>query len=250
VSGLRRVEEVMGTAISLHIADPLPVPELERLADRVFDWFHEVDRRFSTYKADSEVNRLQRGELDAAAGSPDLRDVLDACAELWRATGGYFDVYATGRLDPSGYVKGWSVQVASDLLVAAGAGNHCINAGGDVRVRGRPAPGEEWRTGIRHPWEAQEVCWVLAGTDLAIATSGTYERGFHVIDPYRGEAAKELRSVTVTGPDLGLADAYATAALAMGLPGVDWLAGLDGYESAVVTEDGRALRSARLPVAA
>jgi len=207
VSGLRRVEEVMGTAISLHIADPLPVPELERLADRVFDWFHEVDRRFSTYKADSEVNRLQRGELDAAAGSPDLRDVLDA----------------------------------------AGAGNHCINAGGDLRVRGRPAPGEEWRTGIRHPWEAQEVCWVLAGTDLAIATSGTYERGFHVIDPYRGEAAKELRSVTVVGPDLGRADAYATAALAMGRAGLDWLARLEGYESGVVTEDGRAFRSAGLP---
>jgi thiamine biosynthesis lipoprotein len=239
----------MGTAISLHITDPLPVPVLERLAGEVFDWFHEVDRRFSTYKPDSEVNRLQRGELDAASGSPDLRAVLETCAELWRATDGYFDVYATGRLDPSGYVKGWSVQVASDLLVAAGAGSHCINAGGDVRVRGRPAPGEEWRIGIRHPWEAQEVCWVISGTDLAIATSGTYERGFHVIDPYRGEPAKELRSVTVVGPDLGRADAYATAALAMGLPGLDWLARLDGYESGVVTEDGRAFRSPGLPTA-
>src|SRR5204862_7494962 len=105
----------MGTAIVLDLADRAPAETLTRAADRVFDWFHEVDRRFSTYKADSEVNRLQRGELDAAAGSPDLRDVLDACAELWRATGGYFDVYATGRLDPSGHVKGWSVQVASDL---------------------------------------------------------------------------------------------------------------------------------------
>jgi len=103
---------------------------------------------------------------------------------------------------------------------------------------------------IRHPWEADRLCWVLTGTDLAVATSGTYERGYHVVDPRRGTPATELRSVTVTGPDLGLADAYATAALAMGLPGVDWLARLDGYESAVVTEDGRALRSARLPVAA
>jgi thiamine biosynthesis lipoprotein len=238
VTGLRRVEEVMGTAISLHVTDPLPVPVLEELADRVFAWFHEVDRRFSTYKPDSEVNRVQRGELDAASGSADLRDVLDVCAELWRATDGYFDVYATGRLDPSGY-----------LLVAAGAGSHFINAGGDVRVRGRPAPEEEWRVGIRHPWEAQEVCWVIRGTDLAIATSGTYERGFHVIDPYRGEPAKELRSVTVTGPDLGRADAYATAALAMGMPGLDWLARLEGYESGVVTEDGRAFRSAGLPTA-
>jgi len=246
---MRRVEQVMGTAVSLDIADPLPVPELERLADGVFAWLHEVDRRFSTYKEDSEVNRVQRGELDPAAGSPDLRKVLDACAELWRATDGYFDAYATGRLDPSGYVKGWSVQVASDRLLAAGAGNHCLNAGGDVRVRGRPAPGEEWRVGIRHPWEALAVCWVITGTDLAVATSGTYERGFHVVDPYRGVPATALRSVTVVGADLGLADAYATAALAMGLPGLAWLARLDGYESGVVTEAGEAYRSPGLPVA-
>ncbi len=246
-AGLRRVEEVMGTAISLHIADPLPAATLQKLADAAFAWFHEVDHRFSTYKADSEVNRVQRGELDAAAGSADLRSVLDACAQLWRATNGYFDVYATGRLDPSGYVKGWSVQVASDRLAAAGAGNHVINAGGDVCVRGRPAPGEQWRTGIRHPWEAHQLCWVLAGSDLAIATSGTYERGTHVIDPYRGQPATALRSVTVVGPDLGDADAYATAALAMGLAGLEWLATLDGYESGVVTEDRRAFRSAGFP---
>jgi thiamine biosynthesis lipoprotein len=247
MTGLRRVQEVMGTAVSLLIADPLPGPELDRLADGVFAWLHEVDRRFSTYKEDSEVNRVQRGELDVRDASPDLRAVLDACADLWRATDGYFDVYATGRLDPSGYVKGWSVQVASDRLAAAGAGNHCLNAGGDVCTRGGPAPGEPWRTGIRHPWEADRVCWVLAGTDLAIATSGTYERGFHVIDPYRGEPARELRSVTVVGPDLGVADAYATAALAMGRPGLDWLARLDGYASGVVTQDGRAYRSPGLP---
>jgi thiamine biosynthesis lipoprotein len=239
----------MGTAVSLELADALPAPELDRLAGAVFAWLHEVDRRFSTYQEDSEVNRVQRGELDPAAGSADLRAVLDACAGLWRDTGGYFDAYATGRLDPSGYVKGWSVQVASDRLLAAGSANHCLNAGGDVRLRGRPAPGREWRVGIRHPWEPRRVCWVIAGTDLAVATSGTYERGYHVVDPYRGEPATALRSVTVVGPDLGRADGYATAALAMGRAGLDWLARLDGYESGVVTAGGEAYRSAGLPVA-
>ena len=146
-------------------------------------------------------------------------------------------------------MKGWSVQVASDRLAAAGAGNHCLNAGGDVVIRGRPAPGREWRVGIRHPWDPLAVCWVVSGTDLAVATSGTYERGYHVIDPYRGQPATALRSVTVVGKDLGIADAYATAALAMGLPGLDWLARLDGYESGAVTEDGAAYRSAGFPVA-
>ncbi|MEK8109860.1 FAD:protein FMN transferase [Micromonospora sp. M12] len=67
--------------------------------------------------------------------------MLETCADLWGATDGFFDAYATGRLDPSGFVKGWAAQVASDRLLAAGAGNHCVNAGGDVRVRACRRPG-------------------------------------------------------------------------------------------------------------
>jgi len=245
--GLHRVEHVMGTAVSLDLADPLPEATLNRHADEVFTWLHQVDRRFSTYRSDSELNRLDRRELSIDDCSADLRAVLDECADLWRSTDGWFDIYATKRLDPSGYVKGWAVQVASDRMVEAGVANHCINAGGDVRVQGRPASGDEWRIGVRHPWQPQHTCWVLAGTDLAIATSGTYERGHHVIDPRTGAPARQLRSVTVVGKDLGLADAYATAALAMGLPGLDWLARISGHESAVVTEDGQCFRSEGLP---
>lgn len=238
----------MGTAISLDIAGSVDPALAGELADATFAWFREVDERFSTYKDGSEVNRLDRGELTVDACSPDMRFVLCETARMWDETGGYFDVYATGRLDPSGYVKGWSVQVASDRLAAAGAGNHCINAGGDVRLRGNPAPGQPWRVGIQHPFDPAKVAWVLAADDLAIATSGTYERGLHVIDPLRGEPARALCSVTVTGTDLGTADAYATAAVAMGKKGLDWLAGLEGYESAAVSADGVAFRSDGLPV--
>jgi thiamine biosynthesis lipoprotein len=202
-----------------------------------------VDELFSTYKPDSEVSRLRRGDLRLDEAAPQVRTVVERCADLWRATDGYFDVYATGGLDPSGYVKGWAVQIASDVLVAAGAVNHSINAGGDVRVHGHPTTSNAWRIGVRHPWEPLKVCFVITGTDLAVATSGTYERGPHVIDPHRGTPAERLRSVTVVGPDLGLADAYATAALAMGDAGLDWLTRLDGHEWAVVTEDGRCYRS-------
>src|SRR5512139_2638268 len=242
----------MGTAVTIEIADALPEPKARALIGLTCGWLHEVDRRFSTYKPGSEVNRLDRGELADGDCSGDLRAVLAACAALREETGGYFDAHATGRLDPSGYVKGWSVEVASARLAAAGSVNHCVNAGGDVRTRGRTAGGEPWRIGIRHPWQPHQVCWVVAGTDLAVATSGTYERGRHVIDPLIGEPARELRSVTVTGPDLAIADSYATAALAMGLAGLDWLAGLagSGYESAVVTEDGKAFRSDGFPAVA
>ncbi|SCF43951.1 thiamine biosynthesis lipoprotein [Micromonospora mirobrigensis] len=246
--GLRRVEQVMGTAISLDLADDLPTATLHALADEAFDWLREVDARFSTYRPESEVSRFGRGELSFAGASADLRGVLERCAELWRDTDGFFDAYATGGLDPSGYVKGWSAQVASDRLLAAGAANHCLNAGGDIRVRGRSAAGRPWRIGVRHPWDAGATCLVLTGTDLAVATSGVYERGHHVLDPRRGEPARGLRSVTVVGADLGVADAYATAAVAMGPAGVAWLDRLADHTHAVVTDDGRLLHSTALPL--
>ncbi|MFC3382536.1 FAD:protein FMN transferase [Couchioplanes azureus] len=241
----------MGTVVSIDIADDLPASTLTAMIEDVCGWLHEVDRRFSTYRDDSEVSRLRRREIEVADCSPDLRHVLEACADLWRATDGYFDAYAGGPLDPSGYVKGWSVEVASARLAKAGSTNHCVNAGGDIRARGLSATGDPWRVGIRHPWEADKLSWVLSVTDGAVATSGTYERGHHVFNPRTGGPANGLRSVTVVGPDLTLADAYATAALAMGEAGLAWLAKLvpDGYESAAVTDDGRAFSSAGLPAA-
>ncbi|MEV4483475.1 FAD:protein FMN transferase [Micromonospora coxensis] len=239
----------MGTAISLDLADDLPAATLHELAEQTFGWLREVDARFSTWRDDSEVCRLDRGELPLAEASADLRAVLERCADLWRATDGFFDAYATGRLDPSGYVKGWSAQVASDRLVAAGAGNHCLNAGGDVVVRGLSPTGRPWRIGVAHPWDPTATCLVLAATDLAVATSGVQHRGPHVRDPRRGVPARGLRSVTVVGADLGLADAYATAAMAMGESGVGWLDRLDGHLHAVVTDDARLLHSTALPLA-
>lgn len=246
--GLRLVAHIMGTAISLDLADDLPLETLHELAEDTFGWLREVDARFSTYRDDSEVCRVDRGEMRPADASADLRAVLAACADLWTATDGFFDAYATGRFDPSGYVKGWAAQVASDRLTAAGAPNHCVNAGGDVRVRGHDATGEPWRIGVRHPWDAAATCLVLTGTDIAVATSGVYERGHHVLDPRRGVPATGLRSVTVVGPDLGVADAYATAAVAMGEPGLAWLDRLPSpWQHAVVTEEAHLHHSRTLP---
>ncbi len=248
---MRHVEQVMGMPVSIELADDRPAAELRELIGEVCDWLHEVDERFSTYKPDSEVMRLRRREIRIEDCSPDLRHVLDVCADLWRETGGYFDAYAAGPLDPSGYVKGWSVEVASQRLYERGSTSHYINAAGDIRMRGSHPGGGPWRVGIRHPWEADRVSWVLAMHDGAIATSGTYERGEHIINPLTRTPARGLRSVTVVGPDLSIADAYATAALAMGENGLAWLAkrAADGYESAVVTDDGRAFTSSHLPAA-
>ena len=242
----RRSTPVMGTVATVEVVDS--IVDADRLIDEVFAWFHAVDERFSTYRADSEVSRLGRGDLRADACSADLVHVLDRCTQLWEETGGYFDAYATGRFDPSGYVKGWSVQRASELLSASGAANHLVDVGGDIQTRGRPAPDARWEIGIRHPFDGTKGCWVIAGTDLAVATSGTYERGYHVVNPLTGGLARALRSVTVVGHDMGTTDGYATAALAMGMAALTWLAGLDGYSAGVVTADGECYSSDDLPV--
>ncbi len=245
---IRRSISVMGTVATVEVGSVGVGIDVDRLIDEAFAWLREVDERFSTYRHDSEVNRLQRGDVRYHDCSEDLRDVLQRCADHWGKTDGYFDVYAGGRLDPSGFVKGWAVQVASERLSGAGVVNHLVDAGGDIQTRGRPLCADRWEIGIRHPWDPRSTCWVIAGTGLAVATSGTYERGPHVINPRTGQPARTLRSVTVVGRDLGVADAYATAAVAMGPAAETWLASLTGYESGVVMEDGTCLRSAGFPV--
>jgi FAD:protein FMN transferase len=210
----------------------MPVTVSGAGADEVFAWLRRVDALFSTYRADSEVSRLDRGELEPGDADPLVREVLARCEALRVETGGAFDARATGRLDPSGLVKGWAVERAAALLEAAGARRFCVNAGGDLVVRGGP-----WRVGVRHPGRRRRLAAALAVTDGAVATSGAYERGAHVVDPRSGRPARGVRSVTVVGPDLGTADAYATAAFGMGADGPAWTAGLEGYEAMTIVGD-------------
>ena len=219
--GLRRVEHVMGMPVIVDVRDEHVGDDT---IDEVFEWFREVDARFSTYKPDSEICRIDRGELALEAAHPDVRAVLARCEELADETGGYFDVRAgaSRKLDPSGLVKGWSVDAAATILAAAGATSYAVNAGGDVRVRGGALPEDVWRVGIQHPLERDRIAAVVEARDLAVATSGTYERGEHVIDPHTRRPPSGVLSVTITGPDLATADAYATSAFAMGRRGAHW----------------------------
>ncbi|HEY2073728.1 MAG TPA: FAD:protein FMN transferase [Gaiellaceae bacterium] len=231
---MHRVEHIMGMPIVVEVRDG-DVP------DEVFDWFRHVDATFSTYKDESEVSRIRRGELAIDDASDDVRGVYARCDELREETSGFFDVAAVG-LDPSGYVKGWAVDEAASILERAGAREYAINAGGDIRTRGH------WRIGIQHPHESQAIAKVVEGDDLAVATSGAYARGEHVHDPHNGHAPAGILSVTVTGPDLATADAYATAAFAMGgHRAPNWTARLDGYEAMTILADGRVLTTPGFP---
>ena len=230
------VRHIMGMPIGIALGDAESGG-----VEAAFDWLREVDAIFSTYRDDSDISRLDRGELTLADCRPEVDEVLTRCLALERATGGFFSVRAAGRLDPSGLVKGWAVAGAAERLADAGLANFCINAGGDVIARGRPAPDRLWRVGIRHPVDLDRLAAVLAVEDMAVATSGEYERGAHIVDPHTGAPPAGLLSVTVVGPDLAAADAYATAAFAMGAGGPAWTTRLAGYDAMCIPSDHRVL---------
>jgi len=229
-----RVEHVMGMPVRVDV----PGGAAGAVLDEVFAWLRFVDATFSTYDPRSEISRLNRGRLRRSAAHPLVRAVLDRCDELRAATGGAFDASAPlpGALDPSGLVKGWAVERAAALLERSGARRFLVDAGGDVVLRGG-----RWRVGIRHPRLRDRLAAVLVLHDGAVATSGAYERGPHIVDPHTGRPAFGALSVTIVGPDLGTADAYATAAFAMGERGPAWTATLADYCAMTVVQGDRVL---------
>ncbi|MFF4948749.1 FAD:protein FMN transferase [Streptomyces chattanoogensis] len=244
--GLRHVECAMGTVFSFDIRDTPTAAIASALHDAVA-WLHHVDRVFSTFRADSVISRLARGETRREDCSSEVREVLDLCTHAGRATGGWFSHTPDGVLDPSGLVKGWAVERAWQILRRAGARNICVNGGGDLQLSGESAPGVPWSIGIAHPRRPGELCTIVTGHDLAIATSGTAERGTHILDPYTGAPADGPASLTVVGHRLTMTDAYATAAFAMGGRARNWLEHLDGYEGFAILRDGRPWRTRGFP---
>jgi thiamine biosynthesis lipoprotein len=244
--GIRRVEHVMGMPIVIDLRDEGADGDL---MDAAFDEFRAVDARFSTYRDDSEIMRINRGELALADAHADVREIVARCEELRAETRGFFDIRAASAaaLDPSGLVKGWSVDRVSALLEDADLRNYAVSAGGDVIVRGGALPDDCWRVGIQHPAIGDKLASVVVANDLAIATSGAYARGEHVLDPHTRRPPAGVLSVTITGPELAIADAYATAAFAMGAKGPAWTARLRGYEAMTILADERVLSTPGFP---
>lgn len=243
----------MGTVVSFDVREADAGCDVVAAIDRAMAWLHEVDRRFSPYRADSEIARLADGRLPLAGAHADTKAVLALCEAMRLDSGGVFDAWhwaPDGRLDPSGLVKGWSVQRAADDLVNAGLRAFAINAGGDVVVVGGDRLERPWRIGIRHPDDTDAVAAVIELGDGAVATSGTYERGDHIRDPRPATAAagppERWRSLTVVGPSLTWADAYATTAFVMGRGGLAWVVDHVGYDALAISADDRVLRTAGL----
>jgi FAD:protein FMN transferase len=234
-----RTEAVMGTVVTIDVRAPL-VPD--DAVEAAVAWFHDVDRRFSPFRPDSEVSRIGSGDLALEDASPDVRAMFTLADLVRDRSAGAFDPRGhrpDGRPDPTGVVKGWAVDEAVAQLRLAGARNFQVVAGGDLMAVGEPEPGLPWRIGVRHPDAPGAVAAVLGVRNLAVATSGLYERGAHIVDPRTGAAPTGLRSLTVVGPALAFADAYATAGFVMGEAGIAWAGSEPGFGALGITAADR-----------
>ena len=195
-------------------------------------------RRVHAWNPDTPLRRLRRGDMPEADGPRSLAEVRAACQAAREASDSGSTPWAMpSGYDPTGLVKGWAVDRALGALRRAGLPAALVNGGGDLAAFGGPAPGEPWRAGIRHPWRPDALATVLE-VRPAVGTSGSYERGAHLVDPHTGRPACRGASATVTGPSLVLADALATALAVGGDAVLAAVAGLPGYAGYLIRLDG------------
>ena len=225
----RRVEHVMGMPVSLAFRGRhATTPTGEQAWQQVVEELREVDRVFSTYRPDSTINRLDRGEIALEQCPAEVSEVLGLGRQAEQQSGGAFslrlpDGSGRRRLDPSGVVKGWAVERASRCLAALEDTDFCLSAGGDLvcHVADRDRP--PWRIGVEHPDDPSRLVAVVPVRSAAVATSGTRHRGQHLVDARTGRPATGVASVTVIDGSLTWADIDATAAFALGDRAADWL---------------------------
>jgi len=236
---MHHLESVMGTVVTIDVytTDSRADADVTRQLATARAILHRADAVFSTWKPHSPVSRLRRGEITLAEAPAEVSEVLERCVVARELSGGWFDPWAVpGGIDPTGYVKGWAAQQALGAFRASSICGAIVNAAGDIASFGSLGHGHPFRIGIADPFSPRRLAEVVYLT-ASIATSGTYERGNQLIDPHTSRPTARVASASVTGSDLGLADALATALAVAGAPGLDLIEALEGYEALTIALD-------------
>ncbi|GAB3602700.1 FAD:protein FMN transferase [Microbacterium aureliae] len=243
-----RVEHIMGTAISIQVIGDVRDGVLEAAAEACFADLRRADRVFSPFRDDSDILRLARGELADAAADPWVGQVAEACERAQAETGGLFTAWWSGVFDPTGLVKGWAVERAARAHLAPLVGERGvlaagINAGGDMQLFTAADAEWVWRVGIADPTAGPARTFATVEVrEGGVATSGSAERGAHVVDPRSGRPARGVASATVVSSSLTHADVWATAAVAAGFDDRAWIWRAGESTGILLTDDGRVCR--------
>ncbi len=242
---MQEEQQIMGMPVTVEIsaADNLlkaSAGAAKNAIAEVFNYFHSVDEKFSPFKNESELMRINRGEISRENFSAEMSEVLKLSEDTRRQTGGFFDIRLKENIyDPSGLVKGWAIWNAAKLLENGGFKNFYISVGGDIQASGKNSAGEKWSIGIKNPFNPLQIVKVVRVKNAGIATSGTYEQGQHIYIPQKpGASIDEIVSITVIGPNIYEADRFATAAFAMGNDGIDFIENRAGLEAYVIDRNG------------
>ncbi len=236
---MKQTRILMGMPITLEIID---ASATEHEFETVFSYFEYVDRKFSTYKDDSEISCINRHEMTVEQSSEDMRAIFTLAEQTRQETNGYFDILHDGIYDPSGIVKGWAIYHAAEILRQKGFQDFYVEAGGDIEAVGRNGDRQNWRVGIRNPFKTDEIVKVISVSNGGVATSGTYIRGQHIYNPKKGgRLMTDIVSLTVVGPNVYDADRFATAAFAMGREGIFFIESLEGFEGYMIDRHQQAV---------
>ena len=236
---VRQQFPVWATIVDVDISSSLVSEEvLNQGMRQVIDFCKQVDADFSTYIDTSWVTRLRTNKVEITSCPPLVQEVWELSLKAKHLSDGAFDPWSVkGGFDPSGLVKGWAADKCADILVACGGQHVQVNAAGDLALRGgffdvTDGVVKPWSIGVINPGNKKEVVKVYEIMDGAIATSGTYERGAHINDPYTAMIAIGAQSATVVGGDGWLCDAMATAVMVAGTDSAKWFSQeqLQGYQ--------------------
>ena len=238
----------MGTVVTFDFSSQHP--QLDARLDAAKGTLREADEVFSLWKPLSPMSQLRRGDITLEDAPSLIRDVLDRCALAKAMSGGWFDPWALPNgLDPTGFVKGWAAQVALQCFDDLDLKGVVVNAAGDIASRGTNADGEPLLAGIL---SAADPNRLIASVILrgSLATSGGYARSQHLFNPKAGHFGAKAASASVVGPDLGIADALATAVVCGGHEAFEGIAALPDYEVYVQYYDGSTESSEGFPLVA
>jgi thiamine biosynthesis lipoprotein len=241
----RHVAHTMGMPVSLAMRGDHADDAVGRGAwAEAMATLEDVDRVFSTYRSDSYVSRLARGEIGVADCPPEVAEVLVLAEQARVESDGAFDVRRPGPggrrvLDPSGVVKGWATERAARVLRLLPGTDFSLSVGGDVVCHVARDSSPDWRIGIEDPHDPRRVVAVVPVRSGAVATSGAVHRGNHVVDARTGVSPRRVASVTVVHADLTWADIDATAAFAQDGAALSWLRTRRDRAGLVVWADGR-----------